>query len=152
MKAKILVGMNRPEWDEILKRIERVFESLPGLFMRCYCGENLFVTANERTGVLIFTQIREHWQLGHFDTPVYKEVEISANPSFPVSVISWNDLVIAEKYKPDFVELLRTAEKDNSGFCVPVDDFNCYVEKDHVLYIYRFASTTIRIKINRIGG
>jgi hypothetical protein len=53
---KICIGMFRPEWSAIAVG--------KGLIM-CNCRQVLHTV--EAT--------REHWQMGHFDTPVYKSVK-----------------------------------------------------------------------------
>lgn len=49
--------MYRQNWQEF-------WNMMSGGWVACNCG----VTLQTQQGV------REHWQLGHFDTPVYKEV------------------------------------------------------------------------------
>lgn len=53
MKEKILKGMFRPAWDKV---------SNPVGYVLCACGQTL---QNQEA-------IRQHWQDGHYDTPVYK--------------------------------------------------------------------------------
>ena len=54
---KIFIGMHRPTWEQI---------SSGGGYIQCSCGVVL-----QTVGAT-----REHWQLGHFDTPVYKNEKI----------------------------------------------------------------------------
>lgn len=54
--TKIFVGMMRSPWEQYAN---------PGGYILCTCGSML---THQQAG-------REHWQLGHFDTPVYKEAE-----------------------------------------------------------------------------
>jgi len=56
MKEKILKGMFRPAWDKV---------SNPIGYVICACGQTL---QNQET-------IRQHWQDGHYDTPVYEDIK-----------------------------------------------------------------------------
>ena len=53
-KKQTYVGMFRPRWEDIKRS---------GGYMVCPCG-NILQTIQV---------IMEHWQLGHFDEPVYKK-------------------------------------------------------------------------------
>ncbi len=58
MKNKICIGMHRPLWEDLLLTIG----SVQGVsIISCSCGSSLES----------FQSLREHWQMGHFDTPVY---------------------------------------------------------------------------------
>jgi len=52
--AKIFVGMFRPRWEDIT--------NMKG-YIQCSCGLT----------IQLMPTLREHWQLGHFDTPVYED-------------------------------------------------------------------------------
>jgi len=55
-QKKIYVGMFRPPWENV---------STGGGYIMCTCGSILQTVQSTR----------EHWQMGHFDTPVYKNVD-----------------------------------------------------------------------------
>lgn len=55
-KQKIYIGMFRPPWEKI---------TTGGGFIQCNCGSIIQTIQGTR----------EHWQQGHFDTPVYKDIE-----------------------------------------------------------------------------
>lgn len=57
MTERVLVGMMRPEWGAFREK------ALLG-YVLCTCGKAL------ETGL----DVREHWQQGHFDKPVYGDV------------------------------------------------------------------------------
>lgn len=54
IERKILKGMFRPTWDKV---------SNPMGYVSCTCGH---ILQNQEA-------IRQHWQDGHYDTPVYEE-------------------------------------------------------------------------------
>jgi hypothetical protein len=53
---QVCVGMFRPRWDSM---------PVGKGYVQCACG------------TMIQTQVglRDHWQLGHFDTPVYQDAD-----------------------------------------------------------------------------
>lgn len=58
-RPKVFVGMMRIPWGEFITK-----RDIDGMFnVRCSCGLDLRVRSS----------IREHWQVGHFDTEVYSE-------------------------------------------------------------------------------
>ena len=54
---KIILGMFRPDWWEFYANIRAN--------VLCSCGLTLSCQSH----------VRDHWQQGHFDTPVYKEIK-----------------------------------------------------------------------------
>lgn len=76
-EKKIFVGMFRPPWEKI---------STGGGYIQCSCGQIL--QTQEAT--------REHWQLGHFDSPIYKTL----NPSTPSDTFIEG---IIKKFREQFV-------------------------------------------------
>ena len=60
---KIVKGMFRPLWEDIAPPILEVYKGEIMGHMLCGCGD---ILATHR-------EVREHWQDGHFDTPVYKD-------------------------------------------------------------------------------
>ena len=54
-EEKIVIGMNRPLWSEFKSQISGYG------YVGCACGDMLSTVQG----------IHEHWQQGHFDTPVY---------------------------------------------------------------------------------
>ncbi len=70
-KQRVFVGMMRPTFEEALTKVAG---------FTCNCGAGLvfsysYSLDNERNDrALDRAKVREHWQLGHFDWPVYKEV------------------------------------------------------------------------------
>lgn len=75
-KQKIFVGMMRPPWEEALSAITKDKMGCPGCSERLMCPYSIYGAEGKQVGYDKLTaKIREHWQLGHFDTPVYKEVE-----------------------------------------------------------------------------
>ncbi len=60
---KIFKGMFRPLWEDIEPRMPMVYDGEIMGHRLCSCGRIL--TTREA--------VREHWQFGHFDTPVYKD-------------------------------------------------------------------------------
>ena len=56
------VGMHRPPWDEVA--------GWRG-YVSCSCGSMLTTVP----------QTREHWQLGHFDRPLYRDEDGALTPA-----------------------------------------------------------------------
>jgi hypothetical protein len=68
VKQRILKGMFRPEWVGVWDMARRQHEKVEELsygWYACNCGRHIALD-----------EVREHWQRGHLDTPVYSEVEI----------------------------------------------------------------------------
>lgn len=55
---RILLGMDRIEW-------EKLRENAAGCIVACNCGSMIHSVQT----------LREHWQQGHFDKPVYQEIK-----------------------------------------------------------------------------
>jgi hypothetical protein len=58
---EIFIGMFRPRWEDVVQWPNTHKGEVMG-HIQCSCGHVL--QSVEGT--------REHWQMGHFDTPVYK--------------------------------------------------------------------------------
>jgi len=70
---RIYRGMFRPKWEDVWVQVEKTLkdwrptgssDNRPQWFA-CNCQQYIFPT-----------EVREHWQRGHFDTPVYQEIEL----------------------------------------------------------------------------
>lgn len=64
-RPRILVGMMRPPAPPDTRYVDSAGQVKFADILLCACGAHLWT----REGV------REHWQMGHMDTPVYKDVD-----------------------------------------------------------------------------
>lgn len=64
----IFKGMYRPTWEEMAATVD----TAESAYFRCSCGR---VLSGHGDGTVTPTErVREHWQAGHFDEPVYAEM------------------------------------------------------------------------------
>lgn len=66
---KIYRGMFRPRWEDLFNEIVTAFKKHnqdppESALHRCQCGMMIPLHC-----------LRDHWQQGHFDTPVYQDIE-----------------------------------------------------------------------------
>jgi hypothetical protein len=98
---KIVIGMFRPLWEDVA--------NVDG-FTECSCGHILQT----------LEALRDHWQLGHFDTPIYEDTINSKNKSY-----SKND--------KKFQQLLKSKDKKT------VSEWTDFFHKQNLFWIdYRF--------------
>lgn len=69
VKKKIYRGMFRPRWEDIFNEIvtahKKTSDDPPeSVLHRCQCGM-----------MVQLHYLRDHWQQGHYDTPVYQEID-----------------------------------------------------------------------------
>jgi hypothetical protein len=66
-KVRQIVGNYRPEWNELLEKINKEQIHI------CICGSILSS----------LTEIHSHWYVAHFDTPIYSTLVINVEEEKP---------------------------------------------------------------------
>jgi len=82
MKHRILLGMDREPWEEFQKRHAEDLALKRIDYLVCPCGAGLSMREGTME-VLALIVVREHWQAGHFDVPVYGYVEVEYKITIP---------------------------------------------------------------------